>query len=71
MTSKATEEKIVPAKTETGRDSKHAGKVAVAGKIDPDVWDACVLRAFTENRVKTNGGVVELALRFYADSATK
>lgn len=41
-------------------------KMTVAGKIDRDVWDKCELRAFNEDRIKTNSGIVEAALKAYA-----
>ena len=49
-------------KTEKGADPR----VTVAGKIDPDVWDKCIERAFRESRARSNSAVVEAALKFYA-----
>ena len=52
--------------TAESKKSANEGKVLVAGHVDPEVWDKCLVKAFNASRAITKSAIISEALAAYA-----
>ena len=53
-------------KQESSKKSTNEGKILVAGHVDPEIWDKCLVKAFNVSRAITKSAIISEALAAYA-----